>query len=106
MNGGMRDWVLGAPGRIVTWPAPDAYVLVDGVLLRMRPDRPGTAPGTEVVVGLAPDGRTLLARTTPPGSADGTEHPANEDGHSTHEDGHSTHKDRHSMHEDGHTTDE
>lgn len=46
----MDEWGHGAAGRIVTWPAPDAYVLVEGVLLRMLPDPPGMPPGTEVVV--------------------------------------------------------
>ncbi|MFG2986650.1 hypothetical protein ACGFYQ_36320 [Streptomyces sp. NPDC048258] len=51
MSGGMEEWGgHGAPGRIITWPAPDAYVLVEGVLLRMLPDSPGMVPGTEVVV--------------------------------------------------------
>ncbi|MFI2375501.1 hypothetical protein ACH5AO_10575 [Streptomyces sp. NPDC018964] len=71
MSGGIREWALGAPGRIVTWPAPDAYVLVEGVLLRMRPDTPGTAPGTEVVVGCDTERRTLVAHRTPPGNEDG-----------------------------------
>ncbi|MEV7869641.1 hypothetical protein AB0P17_26925 [Streptomyces sp. NPDC088124] len=64
---GMREWALGARGRIVTWPAPDAYVLVEGVLLRMGTDIPGMAPGTEVVVGLDAEGRTLVAHGTTPG---------------------------------------
>ncbi|MFE2941437.1 hypothetical protein ACFXKG_20590 [Streptomyces sp. NPDC059255] len=67
MNGGMREWALGARGRIVTWPAPDAYVLVEGVLLRMGTDTPGMAPGTEVVVGHDAEGRTLVAHGTTPG---------------------------------------
>ncbi|MFD4029846.1 hypothetical protein ACFWVP_04765 [Streptomyces sp. NPDC058637] len=50
MSGGMDEWGHGAAGRIVTWPAPDAYVLVEGVLLRMPPDPPGMPPGTEVTV--------------------------------------------------------
>ncbi|MEU3663696.1 hypothetical protein AB0E77_28725 [Streptomyces sp. NPDC032940] len=71
MSGEMREWALGAPGRIVTWPAPDAYVLVEGVLLRMRPDSPDMPPGTEVVVG-RDDGRPgLVARRAVPAAGDG-----------------------------------
>ncbi|MFJ6466555.1 hypothetical protein ACIQM0_37050 [Streptomyces sp. NPDC091387] len=50
MSRGMEKWGHGAAGRVVTWPAPDAYVLVEGVLLRMSMDAPGMVPGTEVVV--------------------------------------------------------
>ncbi|MEV6109603.1 hypothetical protein AB0M28_33585 [Streptomyces sp. NPDC051940] len=39
------------PGRVVTYPDPDAYVLVDGVLVRVAV--PGGLPGDEAV--LAPD---------------------------------------------------
>ncbi|OON80690.1 hypothetical protein GBW32_28005 [Streptomyces tsukubensis] len=85
----MHEWALGATGRIVTWPAPDAYVLVEGVLLRMRPDIPGTPPGTEVVVGHDAERRSLVAHSpvadSPTvGSADspvaGRAVPGNEDG--------------------------
>ncbi|MFE9632011.1 hypothetical protein [Streptomyces sp. NPDC006463] len=62
MSGGMEKWGHGAPGRIITWPAPDAYVLVEGVLLRMLPDSPGMAPGTEVVVRYDASRHRLLAR--------------------------------------------
>ncbi|MCX5107819.1 hypothetical protein OOK13_04665 [Streptomyces sp. NBC_00378] len=58
----MERWGHGAPGRIVTWPAPDAYVLVEGVLLRVLPDSPGMAPGTEVVVWFDASRRRLVAR--------------------------------------------
>ncbi|MFD8204073.1 hypothetical protein [Streptomyces sp. NPDC059701] len=71
MSGGMREWALGAPGRIVTWPMPDTYVLVEGVLLRMRPDPPGMPPGTEVVVGTDTAGHRLVARGATPGTGDG-----------------------------------
>ncbi|MYR41465.1 hypothetical protein GTW67_05375 [Streptomyces sp. SID5910] len=67
----MREWALGAPGRIVTWPAPDAYVLVEGVLLRMRPDPPDMPPGTEVVVGQDTERRSLVAHRAAPGTGDG-----------------------------------
>lgn len=46
----MEKWAHGVSGRTVTWPAPDTYVLVEGVLLRMVPDPPGLPPGTDVVV--------------------------------------------------------
>ncbi|MCX5393760.1 hypothetical protein [Streptomyces sp. NBC_00094] len=62
MSGGMEEWGHGAPGRIVTWPAPDAYVLVEGVLLRMVPDSPGMAPGAEVVVRYDASRHRLVAR--------------------------------------------
>ncbi|MEU6099970.1 hypothetical protein [Streptomyces flaveolus] len=71
MSGGMREWALGAPGRIVTWPAPDAYVLVEGVLLRMRPDSPDMPPGTEVVVGHDTERRGLVAHRAAPATGDG-----------------------------------
>ncbi|MFF5933108.1 hypothetical protein [Streptomyces sp. NPDC012508] len=76
MSGGMEQWGHGAPGRIITWPAPDAYVLVDGVLLRMLPETPGMAPGTEVVVRYDPERRRLLAQAvdrTDEGGAAGDE---------------------------------
>ncbi|MBB5121298.1 hypothetical protein AF335_18190 [Streptomyces eurocidicus] len=57
----MEKWGHGAPGRIITWPAPDAYVLVEGVLLRVLPDSPGMAPGTEVVVRYDAARHRLLA---------------------------------------------
>ncbi len=70
MGGGMAEWAHGAPGRTVTWPAPDTYVLVEGVLLRMLPDDPGTPAGTEVVVGYDTERRRLVAYREPPaGSA-------------------------------------
>ncbi|TWV57924.1 hypothetical protein FRZ03_01435 [Streptomyces misionensis] len=46
----MTEWADGRTGRTVTWPAPDAYVLVDGVLLRTVPEPPGLPPGTPVTV--------------------------------------------------------
>ncbi|MET9678414.1 hypothetical protein ABZY68_35810 [Streptomyces sp. NPDC006482] len=71
MSGGMEAWGHGAPGRIVTWPAPDAYVLVEGVLLRMVPDSPGMAPGAEVVVRYDASRHRLVARE--PDGTDGTD---------------------------------
>lgn len=67
----MEKWAHGAPGRIVTWPAPDAYVLVEGVLLRVLPDSPGMAPGTEVVVRHDAARHRLLAREAGPADGDG-----------------------------------
>ncbi|OIJ97063.1 hypothetical protein BIV23_31735 [Streptomyces monashensis] len=57
----MAEWARGARGRTVTWPAPDMYVLVEGVLLRMLPDSPETPVGTEVVVGYDTGLRRLVA---------------------------------------------
>ncbi|MFJ7777605.1 hypothetical protein [Streptomyces yangpuensis] len=64
MSGGMEQWGHGAPGRVITWPDPDTYVLVEGVLLRMLPDSPGMAPGTEVVVRHDAARRVLVACST------------------------------------------
>ncbi|MEU9700501.1 hypothetical protein [Streptomyces sp. NPDC047981] len=71
MTGGMERWGHGAPGRIVTWPAPDAYVLVDGVLMRMLTDPPEMIPGTEVVVRYDAGRRRLLARAVDRTDEDG-----------------------------------
>ncbi|WP_329273006.1 hypothetical protein [Streptomyces sp. NBC_01451] len=38
----------GSVGRVVTWPAPDAYVLVDGLLLRALPAGVHATPGLRV----------------------------------------------------------
>ncbi|MET8629576.1 hypothetical protein ABZW30_38595 [Kitasatospora sp. NPDC004669] len=62
MAEGMDEWARGAAGRTVTWPAPDTYVLVEGVLLRMLPEAPATPRGTEVVVGLDETSGRLVAR--------------------------------------------
>ncbi|MCB5164125.1 hypothetical protein LG634_04650 [Streptomyces bambusae] len=52
----------------MTWPDPDAYVLVDGVMLRMSVRSPGpAAPGTRVQVQWDPRQGALVAR-----AADGT----------------------------------
>ncbi|MFA7767423.1 hypothetical protein [Streptomyces sp. NRRL S-448] len=64
MSDGMDQWGHGAPGRVITWPDPDAYVLVEGVLLRMPPDSPGMAPGAEVVVRYDAARHRLVARAT------------------------------------------
>ncbi|WP_406166956.1 hypothetical protein [Streptomyces sp. NBC_00996] len=56
----------GSVGRVVTWPAPDAYVLVDGVLLRALPARVDAIPGR--LVRLAFDsgkGRLLMTEADP-----------------------------------------
>ncbi|GAA1499493.1 hypothetical protein [Streptomyces synnematoformans] len=65
MTGGMVRWAHGRAGRTVTWPAPDAYVLVDGVLLRMRPEPAGVPPGTPVTVRLGEGERGLVAHAGP-----------------------------------------
>ncbi|MFF2144652.1 hypothetical protein [Kitasatospora sp. NPDC058190] len=62
MAEGMDEWARGAEGRTVTWPAPDTFVLVEGVLLRMLPEAPATPSGTEVVVGLDETNSRLVAR--------------------------------------------
>ncbi|MDW6056823.1 hypothetical protein SAZ11_00240 [Streptomyces sp. FXJ1.4098] len=54
----------------MTWPAPDTYVLVDGVLLRMVPEPPGLPPGTAVSVRHDPERQRLVAHAN--GTADGT----------------------------------
>lgn len=72
----MEQWGHGAPGRVITWPDPDTYVLVEGVLLRMLPDSPGLAPGAEVVVRYDAARHLLLARAAARADEDG----ADEDG--------------------------
>ncbi|MEU5641302.1 hypothetical protein [Streptomyces milbemycinicus] len=71
MARGMVEWAHGCAGRTVTWSAPDAYVLVDGVLLRMVPEPPGLPPGTAVTVRHDPERQRLVAHAD--GTADGTE---------------------------------
>ncbi|MFD8022134.1 hypothetical protein ACFV6G_17090 [Streptomyces lavendulae] len=71
MSGGMEQWGHGAPGRVITWPDPDAYVLVEGVLLRMLPDSPGLAPGAEVLVRYDAARQLLLARAAAGADGDG-----------------------------------
>lgn len=62
-------WADGAEGRVVTWPDPEAYVLVEGVLLRMSVDAPGPLPpGTGVRVRW--DARADLLRAYGTGSGD------------------------------------
>lgn len=61
MSTGMEEWAHGSVGRIVTWPDPDAYVLVDGVLLRMLPFSPGMGPGSEAEVRYDAARRRLVA---------------------------------------------
>ncbi|GAA2692023.1 hypothetical protein ACXZ65_01940 [Streptomyces aculeolatus] len=65
MTRGMAGWADGRAGRTVTWPAPDAYVLVEGVLLRMRPEPAGVPPGTAVTVRLDPAEQRLAAHAGP-----------------------------------------
>ena len=71
MTRGMVEWAHGRAGRTVTWPAPDSYVLVDGVLLRMVPEPPGLPPGTAVTVRLDPGRRRLTAHADDTGTAAG-----------------------------------
>ncbi|MGG8406269.1 hypothetical protein ACM614_06400 [Streptomyces sp. 12297] len=53
----------------MTWPDPEAYVLVEGVLLRMSVDAPGPLPpGTGVRVRW--DARADLLRAYGTGSGD------------------------------------
>lgn len=61
MSRGMEEWAHGSVGRVVTWPDPDAYVLVDGVLLRMLPLSPGMGPGSEAEVRYDDARRRLVA---------------------------------------------
>lgn len=71
MTTGMAGWAHGRAGRTVTWPAPDTYVLVDGVLLRMVPKPPGLPPGTAVTVRNDPERQRLVAHAEE--TADDTE---------------------------------
>ncbi|MFF6974284.1 MULTISPECIES: hypothetical protein [Streptomyces] len=71
MTRGMVEWAHGCSGRTVTWPAPDAYVLVDGVLLRMETEPPGLPPGTAVTVGHDPGRHGPVARADDTGAAAG-----------------------------------
>ncbi|MFD8565389.1 hypothetical protein [Streptomyces sp. NPDC057694] len=66
---GMGEWAHGTTGRTVTWPAPDMYVLVDGVLLRMLPEPPGLPPGTAVTVRHDPERQRLVAHADTAGAA-------------------------------------
>jgi hypothetical protein len=69
MTRGMWGWAHGCAGRTVTWPAPDVYVLVEGVLLRMRPEPAGVPTGTAVTVRLDDAERRLVAHAVPAGEA-------------------------------------
>ncbi|WP_353940746.1 hypothetical protein ABII15_03375 [Streptomyces sp. HUAS MG91] len=69
MTRGMGEWAHGITGRTVTWPAPDTYVLVDGVLLRMRPEPPGLPPGTAVTVRHDAGRQCLVAHADTEGAA-------------------------------------
>ena len=69
MTRGMAGWAHGRAGRTVTWPAPDVYVLVDGVLLRMRPEPAAVPPGTAVTVRLDESERWPVAHAGPGGEA-------------------------------------
>ncbi|MFI8962611.1 hypothetical protein ACIGO8_10875 [Streptomyces sp. NPDC053493] len=62
MDGGMARWAHGAVGRVTTWPDPDAYVLLDGVLVRALPEVPGLLPGAAAEVRLDPATGRLCAR--------------------------------------------
>ncbi|PZT75259.1 hypothetical protein DNK56_15755 [Streptomyces sp. AC1-42W] len=58
----MIEWGDGRTGRTVTWPTPDTYVLVDGVLLRTEAEPPGLPPGTAVTVRHVPGRRLPVSR--------------------------------------------
>ncbi|MEN8656226.1 hypothetical protein ABCR94_38060 [Streptomyces sp. 21So2-11] len=56
----------GSVGRVVTWPAPDAYVLVDGLLLRARPAGVHAIPGLRVRLAFdAEQGRLVMTESEP-----------------------------------------
>ncbi|MGA5446174.1 hypothetical protein ACPCVO_05900 [Streptomyces umbrinus] len=58
----------GSVGRVVTWPAPDAYVLVDGLLLRALPARVHAIPGLRVRLAFDTEqGRLVMAEADPGG---------------------------------------
>jgi hypothetical protein len=59
---GDADGVL---GRVVTWPNPEVYVLVDGVLLRAAVEGGDVVPGRTVGLRLDQLGR-LVAAVAPP----------------------------------------
>ncbi|MFJ3308179.1 hypothetical protein ACIPSA_34845 [Streptomyces sp. NPDC086549] len=91
MTTGMDEWADGRTGRTVTWPDPDAYVLVEGVLLRVLPQPRALMPGTDVtvrrdpsrgrLVGYANTGTvTLTATLTATETATATEMTADGDG--------------------------
>lgn len=52
----------GSVGRVVTWPAPDAYVLVEGVLLRALPADVEAVPGLRVRLAFDPERGRLVMR--------------------------------------------
>ncbi|WP_037820823.1 hypothetical protein [Streptomyces sp. NRRL B-3229] len=55
--------------RVVTWPAPDAYVLVDGLLLRALPTGVDAIPGRWVRLAFDPEQRRLLMTEAEPDDA-------------------------------------
>lgn len=65
----MAEWAHGCAGRTVTWAAPDTYVLVDGVLLRMVSEPPGLLPGTAVTVRHDTERQELVAHSDDTGPA-------------------------------------
>ncbi|MFF7177621.1 hypothetical protein [Streptomyces sp. NPDC008121] len=65
----MERWAHGAVGRLTTWPDPDGYVLVEGVLLRVRVQPGGLAPGAEVEVRHDSAGGRLVAFPGPASDA-------------------------------------
>ncbi|MFJ2645478.1 hypothetical protein ACIO1C_01865 [Streptomyces sp. NPDC087420] len=65
----MDEWADGATGRVMTWPDPDVYVLVDGVLLRAVPSAPGLVRGSEAALRHDPDLGRLTASATGAGPA-------------------------------------
>ncbi|MFJ4201971.1 hypothetical protein ACIP2Y_20365 [Streptomyces sviceus] len=59
----------GSVGRVVTWPAPDAYVLVDGLLLRALPAHVDAIPGLRVRLDFDPEQERLLMTEADPDNA-------------------------------------
>ncbi|SCE61792.1 hypothetical protein GA0115261_111895 [Streptomyces sp. OspMP-M43] len=65
----MVGWAHGAVGRVTTWPDPDVYVLVEGVLLRALPQAPGLLPGAAAELLADPVTGRLLVRPARRGAA-------------------------------------
>jgi hypothetical protein len=59
----MAPWQAadGGVGRVVTWPSPEAFVLVDGVMLRAWPQSDGALPGASVRLRFDAARQRLLA---------------------------------------------
>ncbi|WP_176726616.1 hypothetical protein [Streptomyces sp. OspMP-M43] len=54
---------------MTTWPDPDVYVLVEGVLLRALPQAPGLLPGAAAELLADPVTGRLLVRPARRGAA-------------------------------------